>query len=183
MENEDQKLLDKIAKNDRRALDKMYFGNRDAFLQYFKKYNIQDSDIEDIYQESITALYMNGVQGKISQLTSSLKTYLFSIGKNKAIDHLRKNKKVSEANDLAADEYEEIEIEKVQLTKQQKLLYLNFEKLGDSCKNILKLFYYRGYSIQDIVESEKYKDSNTVKSQKSRCIKQLRELVKTKNKK
>ncbi|MEL6925658.1 MAG: hypothetical protein AAFO94_16555 [Bacteroidota bacterium] len=39
------------------------------------------------------------------------------------------------------------------------------------------MFYYRGLSIAEIVEQTDYKDANTVKAYKSRCLKKLKQLI------
>ena len=65
------------------------------------------------------------------------------------------------------------------LNKNQKLLEKAFSSLGKRCKEILTLFYYRGYSIEEIVEALQYENKNVVKSQKSRCVKQIKDKIKT----
>jgi len=63
-------------------------------------------------------------------------------------------------------------------TDRQKALAQRMNEISDSCRSLLKLFYYRGLTIDDIVEQTHYKDSNTVRSQKSRCLKHLKSLLK-----
>ncbi|MEM9936719.1 MAG: sigma-70 family RNA polymerase sigma factor, partial [Bacteroidota bacterium] len=52
-----------------------------------------------------------------------------------------------------------------------------YQQMGDKCRELLKLFYYRGFSIKEIVVETGYKDENTVKSYKSRCLKKLKETI------
>ena len=42
---------------------------------------------------------------------------------------------------------------------------------------ILKLFYYQGYNLDEIQEILEYSNKKVLKSQKSRCIRQLKDLV------
>ena len=173
----EQKILARIKENDRTVLDKLYVDFRDPFINYFKKYQIGEEEIKDIYQDTMIAFYQKGVQGKLSGMTSSIKTYVFGIGKHKAIDFLRKKSKKKGNISFAKDEYEQISIENEELSIEQKKLNQHFTALGESCQKMLRLFYYRGLSIQEIVRIGNYKDANTVKSHKSRCVKQLRTLV------
>ena len=53
-----------------------------------------------------------------------------------------------------------------------------FVTLGKKCKEVLSLFYYRGYTIDEICTRLNYDNKNVVKSQKSRCIKQLKDKIK-----
>jgi DNA-directed RNA polymerase specialized sigma24 family protein len=41
----------------------------------------------------------------------------------------------------------------------------------------LYLFYYRGMTLEDIQREMTYEAKDTVKSQKSRCLKQLKEII------
>ncbi len=177
MEKADKKLIARIEKNDRAVLDKLYVTYRDPFFNYFKKYQISDEDIKDIYQDTMIAFYQNGVRGRLTNLSSSIKTYIFGIGKHKAIDFIRSKSKSADLPQVEQGEFEEIEIEKVSMTLEQEKLYKHFFELGESCRKMLKYFYYRGLSISEIVKIGAYKDANTVKSHKSRCLKQLRSLV------
>lgn len=181
MNSDEQKILKRIADNDRSALDKIYIENRDVFLNFFQKYTLTEEEVKDIYQDTIIAFYQRGVQGKIQSLQSSVKTYLFSIGIHKTIDLLRSKSRSIEKIQKAAQEVEMIEWEDDLLTIEQKKLYKQFGKLGESCQRMLILFYYRGLSINEIVNMGFYKDENTVKSHKSKCLKQLLKLVNKKN--
>jgi RNA polymerase sigma-70 factor (ECF subfamily) len=53
-------------------------------------------------------------------------------------------------------------------------------ELKDPCKSILKYFYYRGFSMDEIAQEMNYKNASTVKAQKVRCIKELQGLIKIK---
>ena len=109
---------------------------------------------------------------------SSVKTYLFGIGKNMIFTSLKKQQKLYPESSIQ-HEYEEIEIEQPEETNESKLLSKAFKNLGEKCQEIIRMFYYRNLSVKEIVELSHYKDENTVKSHKSRCMKSLRELVKT----
>jgi RNA polymerase sigma-70 factor (ECF subfamily) len=49
------------------------------------------------------------------------------------------------------------------------------EALGEPCKSILRYYYYKRFSMEAIAETMQYKNADTVKSQKVRCIKELQE--------
>ena len=71
-----------------------------------------------------------------------------------------------------------IEIETEALTSQQRLLEKHFKTLGKQCKELLTLFYYRGFTIKEILNKGDYNNENVVKSAKSRCMKTLKERIK-----
>ena len=71
-----------------------------------------------------------------------------------------------------------VEFENEELTIEQQLLRTHFNKLGKKCRELLTLFYYRGLTIDDIVEFAGYTNGSVVRSQKSRCLKSLKEMIK-----
>ncbi|MDY8136868.1 sigma-70 family RNA polymerase sigma factor [Aquimarina sp. 2201CG5-10] len=171
-----------LKKSHNRALEKMYTKYRESFLQFAKKYDLDNDALIDIYQEAFIALREHAINGKLDDLKSSIKTYLFSIGKYMIYDQLKKNNKtVSLDNHVDLKENPDaIEVFKEpELTPEQQLLRQHFKNLGKRCQEMLTLFYYRGLTIDEITESLGYENKNVVKSQKSRCLKSLKELIKT----
>ncbi len=180
----DKKILIELKKGSEKAFKKVYEENRLKFLNFARKYELSDDENIDIYQDAYIVFYENFTSGKISDLNSSVSTYLFSIGKYMILNKLRKNKK-SVNSDLImervkddSDLFDESVAYDEPLTHEQKLLQKHFDELGDKCKKVLMLFYYRGFSIHEIMKAEGYNSENVVKSQKSRCLKTLKEFIK-----
>ena len=169
-------LIARLHKDDKKALEEVYMRYRVAFSAYAQKYNLEQADILDVYQDAIISMYQNLVEKQVRLRDSSLKTYLFGIGKHKILDHIKANKKLYRLknNPIA---YEEINIETFELTIEQQQLAKYFRRLGESCQEILRMYYYRNWSIKEIVDWSHYKDENTVKSHKSRCLKKLRNSI------
>lgn len=98
-------------------------------------------------------------------------------------DLLKEKKKTFTLNTDVLSEYSniekvDIEFENEELTIEQQLLRTHFKKLGKKCREVLTLFYYRGLTIDDIVELTDYTSKSVVRSQKSRCLKSLKEMIK-----
>jgi RNA polymerase sigma-70 factor (ECF subfamily) len=156
-------------------LKEIYDSFSGSFTSFFRKYGLSSTELEDAFQDSVIALYQNIMRGRLKILDGSIKTYIWAIGKHKVIDTVRKKKKDIRITD---DYIEPMEVKEAQLNQKQKLLYEHFKALGKSCQKVLKYFYYEGLTLGEIVEISDYKDENSVKSSKSRCIKQLRNLIK-----
>jgi RNA polymerase sigma factor (sigma-70 family) len=181
MEKEHIKTL--IVSNPKK-ISSLYNEHRASFFGFGKKYGLDYDDLSDIYQEAFIALRKHALKGKLNAVKSSLKTYLFGIGKFMIYDTLKVQKKTSEyepAVHLAHDAIEAIsfEVEHEELTIEQSLLRTNFIKLGKKCQEVLTLFYSRGLSIDEIVGFTDYTNGSVVRSQKSRCIKTLRGMIKS----
>lgn len=177
MEKQQLDIQDRLRNDDKKALEEIYLMYKDAFVNYGLQFNLDREDVIDVYQDSVIAMYQNFIIKKIQIDNSSLKTYLFSIGKHKIYDHLKERKKIV-ATVVTDEDYEEIELTETILSDEQLQLRKFFGHLGESCQNILKLYYYRGLTIKEIVALTQYKDENTVKSHKSRCLKKLIALIK-----
>ncbi|MEO9891622.1 sigma-70 family RNA polymerase sigma factor [Aurantibacter sp.] len=184
MENEIAAItLEDLRKGSDAVLKKVYEENRDKFLNFARRYNLTEEENIDVYQDAYVIFYENIMSGKLETLTSSISTYLFGVGKYLIFDQMRKNKKtVGENFDLSrVGESDELvstfEMEKPGLTTEQQLLKKYFSTLGKKCQELLTLFYYRGFTIQEIMETGGYNSENVVKSQKSRCMKTLKERI------
>lgn len=179
----DNHVLELLKKGNKEALKKVYLSNKDDFMFFAKKYQITEEAILDIYQDVIIALMENISLGKLQTLNSSLKTYLFSIGKYMIYDYLKQQKKILNVDDFKnIDDTIEIDFDflfKKELNDNQKKLSLAFKLLGDKCKKILTLFYYRGFTIEEITTQLNYNNKDVVKSQKSRCLKSLKDKITT----
>ncbi|QFZ54772.1 sigma-70 family RNA polymerase sigma factor [Oceanihabitans sp. IOP_32] len=166
-----------------KEIQELYAAHKNAFLNFGKKYGLDNDDLIDIYQEAFIALRKHAINGKLANVKSSLKTYLFGIGKFMIFDLLKEKKKTFTLNTDVLSEYSniekvDIEFENEELTIEQQLLRTHFKKLGKKCREVLTLFYYRGLTIDDIVELTDYTSKSVVRSQKSRCLKSLKEMIK-----
>lgn len=175
--------LEQLRTGSNTVLKQVYEENRDKFLNFARRYHLSEDENIDIYQDAFIIFHDNVMSGKVQRFTSSISTYLFSIGKYLIFDQMKKNKRTVGANyDLARvgaeDELvETLEIEEPDLTPEQQLLQKYFPSLGKQCQELLTLFYYRGYTIQEIMQAENYNNENVVKAAKSRCMRTLKERI------
>ena len=177
-----QRLITGLKEDRPEVLRDIYLAHRKAFLRYAKKFPITTGTAEDVYQDAIIILRDNAREGKLDNLQSELRTYLFSIGKYLIYTQLRKQRKVHLVEDFTAMYQEQtIMTEIIETTildeEQQGKLQAGLMQLGDKCREILYLFYYRGFSLDEIVEKLEYRTKDVAKSQISRCLKSLRTFV------
>lgn len=166
-----------LKENDEKTISNFYNENKNGFLLFAKRYQLQVDDIIDIYQDAIVALVENAKKGKIDELQSSLTTYLFSIGKFMIFQKFKK-----EGKSIAVENFENIamfyeDYSEDETNLQIKTLQKSFEKLGEQCQKVLQLFYYEEKKLDEIQALLGYTNKDVLKSQKSRCLKQLKELT------
>jgi RNA polymerase sigma factor (sigma-70 family) len=162
----------------REALAELYMKHRDEFLAWAANHYKLERDVAlDIYQASILALYENAASGKLTELTSTVKTYLFAIGKNKIRQTFQSRQKVQSLDedfDLLDDD------EEPQDPDLLKMAISCLSELGEPCRSLLEQFYYHGGTMTYIADKFGYKNENAVKSQKYKCVVRLRKLFMSK---
>lgn len=139
-----------------------------------KNYNCNRDEALDIFQSSVIILYDNVVSGKLTQLSVDIKSYLMGIAKNKALELIRAKSKNSGldpyailANYISSEP--DHSIQEIQLIHAAESL----EKLGDPCKSLLQYFYYQKMNMEEITHRMGYKNADTTKNQKYKCLKRL----------
>ncbi|MEM1324401.1 MAG: sigma-70 family RNA polymerase sigma factor [Bacteroidota bacterium] len=161
-------------------LRQFYFRYRDEFLRAFSKYELDEAARLDVYQDAMIVLVEAMRKGKVT-LQNNAKSYLFGIGRNLFVDRIKSELKKRELQaDLKnqADISENVTLDHIELSHRQQTLQQAIRQLGKKCQEILTLFYYRKYAIEAIQKAMNYNSENVVKAHKSRCLKQLREIMK-----
>lgn len=172
-------VIEQLKKGDEKAIHTIYLDHKNGFLMFANKYDLSADDLLDVYQDSIIALCENAKKGTIDALESSIATYLFSIGKYMIYKKLKeRNKRVSLDYDQHLPQVLEDEYQEPFDENQTKLLQENFRKLGEQCQKVLRLFYYEEKNLDTIQIELNYTNKDVLKSQKSRCLKQLKDLIK-----
>lgn len=175
--NKDQQWIQFLQHGDTAILEEIYLEYKVGFLEFAKRYPVDTDVVLDIYHDSVIALYENIVQGKLNGLKSSIKTYLYAIGKYKIFAYLRSPKQ----EELRGEELmEQINLFEIDTAEERlQLLRRSYLQLGPKCQQMLHLFYYKGLKLADIQREMSYESKDTVKSQKSRCLKQLKKIIQT----
>ncbi len=171
-------IIDLLKRNDEKTIRTVYNDHKKRFILFAKRYNLSEHDTIDIYQDAFIALIENVKSGKVDEIKSSLSTYLFGIGKFMIFQKFKKNEQIHIADDLESIEVEDDLYSEDDIDSQVRLLQKGLDKLGEQCKKVLLLFYYEEKKLDEIQEQLGYTSKDVLKSQKSRCLKQLKELIK-----
>ncbi len=171
----DQNLLEPMTQGDLTGFEQAYLSYRDEFIMWANKnYYCDFEEARDVYQATVIQFYENVQSGKLTRLTSDLKTYLFAIGKNKIRELRDSGRRFREMQDrYEGPEEDEDKVEKELLFEQ---LESSLTKLGDPCKRLLELYYYYKKNLTEIAETLEYKNADTVKNLKYKCLVRLRKL-------
>jgi RNA polymerase sigma-70 factor (ECF subfamily) len=178
-------LIERIKREDgEQVLKEIYKQYRNEFLQWvIRNHDCTIEEAKDLFQQTILTFYENIVNGKTVEINVHMKTYIFGIAKNKLMEMLRGRK--------AGGRFDDLHLEMEEDTADGQDAYAHdydtklstieqyLRKVGDPCKTILEYYYYHKKSMQDIAELLDYKNSETVKNLKYKCIMRLRKLLST----
>ncbi len=171
-------IISKIKNGDRNQLAIVYRTYRSEFIAWIcSHFQCSRDEARDVYQVSIMVLYHNIVNDKLQQLKSSIKTYLFAIGKNKFLELKKAESRFSNTVDPGDIEIEEVagwEHEEKEL--KLELVAKGLDILGEPCKTLLELFYFHDMSMDAIADQLSYKNRATAKNLKYKCLNRLRNI-------
>ncbi|MAA58333.1 MAG: hypothetical protein CL855_07730 [Cryomorphaceae bacterium] len=175
MHEKDNDVIKQIKLGKDKPLVDIYMLYRDEFIIWSIQNNtINEEQAKDIFQDAIIDFQDNIRTGQLKEFNSSLKTYLFQIGKFKIINFLKREKRItylpdtkfikSETNDYVQAEENEHKLDDI----AQAL-----SKLPEDCQRLLRLYYFKEYDMSSIARELNYKNADTAKSKKSICMKKL----------
>lgn len=155
-----------------------YFDTISSLITY-NKGSMQDA--EDIFQE-VVVNFIDIVQKGKFRGESSIKTFLVSLARYTWLNQLKKNNR-SANRDVVFEkgrEHEEADVsEYLSDMESKKELMTTIEKLGETCRKILILFYYEGLSMREMLSHFSYENEQVVRNKKHKCLQQLTQLIKS----
>lgn len=179
---ENHSLIERIkTKDGEKLLREVYSNYRNEFLLWaMNNHSCTIEEAKDVFQQSVIIFYENINSGKLTHITTQLKTYIFGIGKNKILELMRRKQKMkSSYNDHMLPDSDGLYYEDGDKYEDKlKNVTSCLEKMGDPCKSILEQYYYHRKSMMEISETLDYKNSDTVKNLKYKCLQRLRQLLK-----
>ena len=175
---EDQQLIAKIKEGNEASLVEVYQRYRPPFIQWAQNsYKVDESAAADVFQDAVICLYRNIVKGKLENLTSSLKTYLFAIGKNVLRKKLQTQVALDHDDLWIVENLQAEPVDHFAENDRQRLVARLMDTIGEPCRSILQYYYFRGFSMEAIAQAMNYKNENVVKTQKLRCLTSLKKMV------
>jgi len=172
----DKEIFQGIAQKDNQTFLYLYQNHKGRIINMVSKNSGTEEDALDIFQEGIIALWTNIEKGKFQfQENAKIGTYLFALCRNIWISRLRKRKITKEVDNetvgIDPSELHALEEEYEQINQLTKVM----QQLGDSCQQLLQLFYYKKSSLREIATVMGITEK-TAKNNKYRCMQNLKEL-------
>jgi RNA polymerase sigma factor (sigma-70 family) len=178
--NNDQVLVDKIREGDGDALRFLYKKYYPVVLRLITQNSGDEEDAEDIYQEALIVLYEK-VKDPNFKLSSSLKTFIYSISRNKWLYKLRQEGTGGVSFDDVEDFFDVVDdsqdLDGANID-YENLVGEALQKMDDTCRKLLEYFYFHKLSLDAIAQKLGYNNANTAKAKKNKCMNRARSIAK-----
>jgi len=176
-----KQLIKAIQVNDERALKTLYEDNFHKTKNYILKNSGSVDEAKDFFQEAFVTVWEHVQDNKfIPQNKSALNGYLYTIAKNKWLNHLNsaRYRKTNSYENHVETLSNKKTIEDDIFNEDNKIdeVAIAFETLGDACKKLLAVFYYESKSLRDISKILNITEASA-RNKKYRCLEKLRTLV------
>ncbi len=176
-----EELLNALRTQGEAVLHELYLRHRTPCTHFLlgriishKEVNREELAVE-LYTESLIILVENVRSGKLTELYASPETYLNAVARNLYLKSLRrKREEYREPANLPAPLVDATE--HVDPGEVRKELYRNMNKLGGRCRQLLVHFYFLGLDWDSTADVLGYKNADSAKNNKAKCMKRLRSL-------
>jgi RNA polymerase sigma factor (sigma-70 family) len=136
------------------------------------------SDADDVFQDALIILYRK-VREDNFRLSSSLKTYLYSISRHIWLKELRRRERMAiltGEDELPVEENDWME-EEIKQEERERLYREKYEELSEDCKKILKMFVL-GTPISEITILMGYSSEQHTRNRRFKCKEALIQKIK-----
>ena len=149
-------------------IERIYLRFRSPFLSWVgKQYGVSKDEALDIYQEAIIAFVRNVREGRYDPSASEPSTYLFAIGRNHALNAIRRRKGLADqdTDQLHIAHPSESELAHEHEHTAQVVAH-GMAALTDKEREILRLYYSEDRTMTEIAAAMGYNNADVAKKMK-----------------
>lgn len=178
----EKSIIQALQQGETTALQEVYQEYRQPFLYWArgKFARLDQTIIEDAYSDLVLDFYENLQNGKYSH-QATIKTYLFTMGRNKLINITKKQAlHYTKQTEIIADVEQRTAINPIlsqQENENSNILQTVMKEMCEDCRNVLTLFYFHNLSMEKIAKKMAYKNANVAKSKKNVCYQKFKKLM------
>lgn len=167
-------ILGRIRSGDREVLIELYQAHEKMTIRHVINNSGKLEDAQDLLQEALVVLWQNARKPEFD-LTVKPATYLNAVIKNLWLKQLSKRKYLRDESHISG---KEIALNPDPVTTMDySLVHKALDALGDTCRNILMMFYFDGFDMKTIAEANGFANTDVAKSKKHQCMKQLESII------
>lgn len=162
----------------------IYYEVKPVFTNWIRKVYpfLVKEDIDDVFNDSMIAFYEKVGNGELDDFQGSVHSLIFTIGRNKVVDLIRKKQpgRQLEVSAEVIDKFSNIEFDEFDEVEQEKKNVITniVRRLEEPCRKILFMFYYHSFSMTEIAEEMQYKNADVAKTKKNICMNRVKAVAK-----
>lgn len=170
----DQELYKQYLEGDSKAFEKLVIRHKNNMIYFIARYTKNTQIAEDISQDVFVYLLMNKYQYDFKY---SFKTYLYMIAKCRAINYLKKEKRVIPMDDMANIYIEDEDLEEI-IFKEEKAKKLRrvIPQLKPDYQAVIYLTSFEGLKYKEVAKVMN-KNINQIKVLINRAKKKIKILL------
>ncbi|MBO5023282.1 MAG: RNA polymerase sigma factor [Clostridia bacterium] len=133
---------------DQSGFDELIINYRDSLIYFINGFLNNLDESEDVAEEAFMELIVHPHR---YSFRSSFKTYLFTVARNKAVDRVRKEKKLSPAqiDDMELEDFSRLE-HSILKDENAQMLRTAMEKINPEYAAILRLLYFEDMTSEQV---------------------------------
>ena len=175
----DERILSALKDRDESTINYIYQTYWPMVLQMVKTNNGSAAEAKDLYQEGMLD-FLEKVWQENFVLTCKIRTFLYSVCRNKWLYQLRGKKKFVDLEAYVELEQPEEEAPEENGTLPDDIQIIGaINQLGEPCRSLLVGYYYEQLSMEQLAQKLHYKSENVAKQQKFRCKDRLKNALRT----
>jgi RNA polymerase sigma factor (sigma-70 family) len=174
---DDDQIIASFRNKDDRKIDKFYKEARTKVIQAIRFYaSLSKDEADELFQDAFIELHARIMSGRLKN-ADNLVGYLINASKYMWSDEYKRRRKIMgdhiNTNELTTNHEKEME-ELLVSEEKETLVRMAVAELKEPCSKILELFYWAKMKYDAMLaEMREYKNVDTLKAQKYRCIKHL----------
>lgn len=164
----DTVIISGLAQEDHKVINYLYEKYLPMVSRFVTRNRGDSTEAEDIFQEALIVLIKSSKQ-KSFALNCTIKTFLFSIIRNKWFQTLDRNRRMVDVQDL--DEFaiqEDITEYEDYVNMQKWIIHRHFLRLSEKCQKIL-LLYLDQVPMSEIAREMGYKTTKYASKRRHEC--------------
>lgn len=146
----DIERYERFLDGDQQGFEELVVEHKDGLIYFIHRY-IKDIDLaEDLAQDAFVEVFVH--KGRYNKKTN-FKTYLYTIGRNKAVDYIRKNKHIQLTDDI--EEHQELSkddelIDRMIRREKNEYVMKALEELKDDYAKAIMLVEFEELSYKEV---------------------------------
>ncbi len=173
----DEQRLSLLATGNENDWRRWYDDVRSPFRLFFLKHaTLQEEAVNELFHDAMVVFHRKVINGSLqAPLESSLRTYLFGIGK---VLYLKRGHKGTNWDHEIPDVPVAAEMDRwADQQAQAELVRRLLHKLDGPCRQIIEMVYLRDFAMEAVAENMGLPSEGAARKRKFDCLQKLRKLM------